>query len=142
MSGVVGTEQRKRGIDMEATQGPTSPALDSRLGPIGVFLIKTGIVSAAIVLSAWILLDVLDGFATRRMQQLEQTIRTATSLGGRQFWTKLEGELDKLADGRTDIPPEKKAKILSQVKAISDRWRPFLQEAAAAIEGDANKPPK
>jgi hypothetical protein len=121
---------------MEATQEATSPAPDAGLGPIGLFLIKTVIVSAAIVLSTWILLDVLDGFATRRMQQLEQTIRTAT------FWTKLEGELDKLADGRTDIPPEKKAKILSQVKAISDRWRPFLQEAAAAIEGDANKPPK
>ncbi len=42
----------------------------------------------------------------------------------------------------TDIPPEKKAKILSQIKAVSDRWRPFLQEATAAIEGDANKPQK
>jgi hypothetical protein len=146
LGGVVGNGTRKRDIDMEATQETTAPGpdsgLDSGIGPIGLFLIKTVIVSAAIVLSAWILLDVLDGFATRRMQQLEQTIRTATSLGGRQFWTKLEGELDKLADGRTDLPPEKKAKILSQVKAISDRWRPFLQEAAAAIEGDANKPQK
>ena len=84
---------------MEATQEPTSPAPDAGLGPIGLFLIKTVIVSAAIVLSAWILLDVLDGFATRRMQQLEQTLRTATSLGGRQFWTKLEGELDKRPTG-------------------------------------------
>ena len=125
---------------MEATQEPTSPAPDAGLGPIGLFLIKTVIVSAAIVLSAWILLDVLDGFATRRMQQLEQTLRTATSLGGRQFWTKLEGELDKLADGRTDIPPEKKAKILSQIKAVSDRWRPFLTEAAAIVEGEGRKP--
>jgi hypothetical protein len=40
---------------MEATQEPTSPALDAGLGPIGLFLIKTVIVSAAIVLSAWIL---------------------------------------------------------------------------------------
>jgi hypothetical protein len=127
---------------MEATQEATSPAPDAGLGPIGLFLIKTVIVSAAIVLSAWILLDVLDGFATRRMQQLEQSIRSATSLGGRQFWTKLEGELDKLADGRTDIPPEKKAKLLAQIKAVSDRWRPFLQEATAAIEGEANKDKK
>jgi hypothetical protein len=141
-TGAVGNGTRKRGIDMEVTQEPTSPALDQGLGPIGLFLIKTVIVSAAIVVSAWIMLGVLDDFATRRMQQLEQTIRTATSLGGRQFWTKLEGELDKLADARTDLPPEKKAKILSQVRAISDRWRPFLLEAAAAIEGDAPKPPK
>ena len=44
---------------MEATQEPTSPAPDAGFGPIGLFLIKTVIVSAAIVLSAWILLDVL-----------------------------------------------------------------------------------
>src|SRR4051794_41777358 len=113
---------------MEATQEATSPAPDASLGPIGLFLIKTVIVSAAIVLSAWILLHVLGGFATRRMQQLEQTPRTATSLGGRQFWTKLQGELDKLAGGRTDIPPEKKAKIGSQVKATSDRRAPFRPE--------------
>ena len=43
---------------------------------------------------------------------------------------------------RTDLPPEKKAKILAQIKAVSDRWRPFLTEAAAAIEGDANKEKK
>ena len=100
---------------MEATQEATSPAPDAGLGPIGLFLIKTVIVSAAIVLSTWILLDVLDGFATRRMQQLEQTIRTATSLGGRQFWTKLEGELDKLADGRTDIPPDSRSPASAHV---------------------------
>ena len=39
-------------------------------------------------------------------------------------------------------PKTTAAKILSQIKAVSDRWRPFLQEAAAAIEGDANKPQK
>ena len=127
---------------MEATQESTSPALHQGLGPIGLFLIKTVIVSVAIVLSAWILLDVLDGFATRRMEQLERTVRTATSIGGRQFWGKLEGELDKLADPRMDLPPEKKEKILSQIRAVSDRWRPFLLDAAAAIEGDAPNPKK
>jgi hypothetical protein len=89
------------------------------LGSIGQFLIKTVIVSTATVVSAWIVLDILDDFATRRIQQLERTIRSATSIGGRQFWTKLEGELDKLADPKMDIPPEKKEKILSQVIAIS-----------------------
>ena len=63
-------------------------------------------------------------------------------MAGGSSGPSLEGELDKLADGRTDIPPEKKAKIHSQIKAVSDRWRPFLQEATAAIEGDANKAQK
>ena len=38
-----------------------------------------------------------------------------------------------------DLSPEKKQKILSQIKIVSDRWRPFLTEAAAAIEGESKK---
>jgi hypothetical protein len=124
---------------MEPAEGSTSQAVELRLGPIGQFALKTAIVSVAIVLSVWVVLDVLDGFATRRMQQLESTIRTATAVGGRQFWTRLEDELDKMADPRTDISPEKKRKILSQIKVISDRWRPFLSEVASSITGDAGQ---
>ena len=125
---------------MEPTAGSPSQAVELRLGPIGQFALKTAIVAVAIVLSAWVMLDVLDGFATRRMQQLETTIRSATVIGGRQFWTRLEDELDKLADPRADISPEKKRKILSQIKVISDRWRPFLSEVASSITGDAGQP--
>jgi hypothetical protein len=125
---------------MERTDETTSQAADMRVGPIGQFLIKTVIIAAAVVVSAWIMLDVLDDFADRRMQQFERTLRSATSFGGRQFWTKLESQLDQLADPRADLPPEKKQKILTQIKVISDRWRPFLLEAAASIEGDPSKP--
>jgi hypothetical protein len=124
---------------MESAEGSTPKVIELHLGPIGQFALKTAIVAVAIVLSAWIMLDVLEGFATRRMEQLETAMRSATVIGGRQFWTKLEDELDKLADPRTDISPEKKRKILSQIKVISDRWRPFLSEAASAISGDADK---
>jgi hypothetical protein len=124
---------------METADERTSQATDMRLGPIGQFLIKTVIVAAAVVVSAWIMLDVLDDFADRRMQQFERTFRSATSIGGRPFWTKLEHQLDELADPKSDIPPEKKQKILAQIKVLSDRWRPFVLEAAASIEGDANK---
>jgi hypothetical protein len=100
------------------------------------------IIAAAIVVSAWIMLDILDDFADRRMQQIERSLRSATSLGGRQFWAKLENQLDQLADPKSDLPPEKKAKILAQIKVVADRWRPLLLEAAAAVEGDAPKPQK
>jgi len=124
---------------METSQEPTSQSEDSGLGPIGRFLFKTVIVCAAIVVSGWIMLDLLDDFATRRMEQFERSVRAATALGGHRFWTKLEGELDRLADPRSDLSPEKKQKILSQIKIVSDRWRPFLTEAAAAIEGESKK---
>jgi hypothetical protein len=115
-------------------QAPRKQAA-GKTGSLGQFAIKTAIVAAAVVVSAWIMLDVLDDFADRRMQQLEQTLRSATSFGGRQFWTKLESELDALADPRSDLSMEKKQKMLTQIRAISDRWRPFLLEASSAIEG-------
>lgn len=124
---------------METSQEPTPQSADTGLGPIGRFLIKTVIVCAAIIVSGWIMLDLLDDFASRRMEQFERTVRAVTALGGHRFWTKLESELDRLADPRADLSPEKKQKILSQIKVVSDRWRPFLNEAAAAIEGDTKK---
>jgi len=78
-----------------------------KIGSLSQFAIKTAIVAAAVVVSAWIMLDVLDDFADRRMQQFERTLRSATSLGGRQFWTKLENQLDALADPRSDFSMEK-----------------------------------
>jgi hypothetical protein len=137
--GVVVNGQAQQGIAMEPGQEPTSQSAETGLGPIGSFLLKTVIVCAAIIVSGWIMLDLLDDFATRRMEQLERSVRAATSLGGHRFWTKLENELDRLADPRTDLSPEKRQKILSQIKVISDRWRPFLTEAAAAIEGESKK---
>jgi hypothetical protein len=131
----------QRGMEMEPTDETVTQA-DAGLGPIGQFAVKTVIVAGAIVVAAWIMLDLLDDFADRRMQQFEQTLRSATSLGGRQFWTKLEGQLDQLADPRSDISPEKKQKILTQIKVISDRWRPFVTEVAASFEGEPNKQPK
>jgi hypothetical protein len=127
---------------METTQEVPPRPVESGLGPIGLFAIKTLIVSVAIVVSGWFVLDLLDDFATRRMEQLERTVRSATAVGGRQFWTRLELELDKLADPETDISSERKQKILAQIKVVSDRWRPFVLEAASTIAGDSNKSAK
>jgi hypothetical protein len=137
-----GINMEQRGMNMEQTEQSPSQFVEIRIGPLAQFAIKTVIVSAAIVVSAWILLGILDDFATRRMEQLEATVRTATALGGRRFWTKLESQLDNLADPKTDISPEKKQKILAQIKTISDRWRPFLVEAASTISAEPNPPPR
>jgi hypothetical protein len=132
----------QQSIDVEMSQESTSQSTESGLGPVGLFLLKTVIVCAAIIVSGRIMLDLLDDFAVRRMEQVERTVRAATVIGGNRFWTKLEGELDRLADPNTDLSPEKKQKILSQIKIISDRWRPFLVEAASTIEGDLKKAAK
>jgi hypothetical protein len=125
---------------METIQEPSPLVVDPVLEPVRQFLSKTAILSTAIVMSLWIIFDMLDDFAVRRMQQLEQTIQSATAVGGRRFWAELEQGLEELASPGADMSPEKREKILAQIRAISDRWRPFLVEAASAIDGKGKTP--
>ena len=126
----------------ETTKEPAKVASGGLFDGIAQFAIKTVIVCAAIVVSSIIMLDYLDDYVSRRMEQVEATIKPLTSLGGRQFWTKLERALEQQADPASDVSPERKRKILAQIKVISDRWRPFLNEAATSITGEPSPPPK
>jgi hypothetical protein len=136
-----GAEQREIAME-ETTKEPAKVGSGGLFDGIAQFAIKTVIVCAAIVVSSIIMLDYLDDYVSRRMEQVEATIKPLTSLGGRQFWTKLERALEQQADPASDVSPEKKRKILAQIKVISDRWRPFLNEAATSIAGESNPPPK
>lgn len=127
---------------MEVTRETASNDAGWHHGPIAQFTVKTVIVCVAIVVSGFIMLDYVDDFATRRIEQMDAALRPFTKIGGKQFWSKLEEELNNQADPKSDLSPEKKRKILSQIKIISDRWRPFLTEAASSIAGDANHPAK
>ena len=126
-------ERAGKANDMD-TDDKTASQADMRLGPLRHFLIKTVIVACAVVITGWIIFDFLGDFVDRR---IERALRSATSIGGTQFWTKVEKQLDQLADPKSDIPPEKKQKILTQIKIISDRWRPFLLAATASGDPDA-----
>jgi hypothetical protein len=59
----------------------------------------------------------------RKMQRYKK-------VGGAQFWTKVEGELERAVDPAHDMPPEKKRKLLSQIHILVERWRPFVAEVA------------
>jgi hypothetical protein len=53
----IGKQRESHGND----RGSPSQAVRVALGPIAQFALKTAIVAVAIVLSAWIMLDVLEG---------------------------------------------------------------------------------
>ncbi len=101
--------------------------------PIITFLIKTVIIVAAIIG----ILSYINSLAEERIVQVKETFG---HVGGRAFWAKLEDQLDSLADPKSDIKPEKKEKILKQIRIISERWRPFLNEAMGPISERPNKP--
>jgi hypothetical protein len=79
--------------------------------------------------------------AERVMDDFESAITVAIkgALGnttGAPFWGRVERELDRAADPATDLPPEKKQKLLNDVRMIVARWRPFID----TIQDELQKP--
>jgi hypothetical protein len=114
----------------------------SERGTIGEFAVKTVIVALAVIAAFAVTFFIIDHMAEVRIAQLRATIEASSKIGGRQFWTKLEQELERQADPALDLSPEKKRKILAQIKTLSDRWRPFILEAASAVSCDVKEPAK
>lgn len=106
---------------------------------IGTFLVKTVIVVFAVIG----LLTYLDILVENRVELIESRIGSMREnigpVGGAAFWTDVERKLDKLADPSSDLPPEKKQKILRNIRVLSDRWRPFI-DAAIAPETKSGPP--
>ena len=119
---------------MESEKQPPE-RVNSTDRPIRQFAIKIGIVIMAII----VVVSYLDNIIAERIVQIQTTIGSATKIGGREFWARLERELENQADPRSDLSPEKKQKIIAQIRIISDRWRPFVSEVRSAVVGDAGE---
>ena len=102
---------------------------------IGIFAAKALIAAAVTLATLAIGANILIGAAIDQARTRIPTVRA----GGGPFWMKVEDELERLAKG-DGISPQKKQKIVADLRAISDKWRPFLLEVAAAVNG--HEPPE
>ena len=68
--------------------------------------------------------------ATRAAWQT--TLQEHSKIGGAQFWSQVEKGLDELADPKSEMPEDKRQKILSDIRVLRDRWWPFIAEAMPA----------
>jgi len=98
-------------------------------------LIRTCMIGAIITACTiftvdWIIGSVEESFA-RSIKSIQQT-----SIGGRKFWTRLEEELDRAAAPASDLPPERKQKLINNVRIIAARWRPLID----ALQDDRQAP--
>jgi len=104
-------------------------------GNIVSFINKTCIVaiviSACTVLVANLVIDSVEDATARTISKLQGTVK-----GGRQFWVKIEEELDRAAAPSSDLSPEKKQKLINDVRVIVARWRPFID----AVQNEIQKP--
>jgi hypothetical protein len=108
-------------------------------GQIAVFAIKTCIVVVAISVGSLFVVeagvDNLQDAAARTISSLRRELPQGP-IGGRELGTKIEQELDRAADPSSEMPPEKRQKLLNDVHVIVARWRPFIE----AIQSEMEKP--
>lgn len=107
-------------------------------GSIKQFAIKTAIVSAAIVISLWLTLDHLDELIDQRISQIDYRVSQITmAMSGvtkfkpREFWPRLEANIEKAADPSNDLSPERREKLIAAIRVLRERWKPFLDELVA-----------
>lgn len=120
---------------MSETQEKISEPKTDLTGIIVLFAIKTCIVAVVVAACAvfaadWIIDSAEESFA-RSVRSVQQT-----SIGGRKFWTGLEEELDRAASPASDLPPERKQKLINNVRILATRWRPLID----ALQSDKQMP--
>ena len=98
------------------------------------FTLKVGIVVVLIAIAIVVTTNLLATKIETARAAWQTTLQEHTKIGGAQFWSKVEKSLDDLANPKTEIPEDKRQKILSDIRAIRDRWWPFI---AAAMPADA-----
>jgi hypothetical protein len=124
-------------LEIEDRPAPTRRvAMIRPVGDLGQFALKAGIVVCCVV-AAFVISGVLIA------SKVENTVNSVKSIkiGGSQFWTRIEDELDRMARPGSDLPEAKKQKLLEDIRMIAAKWRPFVAEIQSAL-ADPNDPPR
>lgn len=128
-------------LDMHDAQTSIQQGGPSRAaGGLGQFTLKAGIV-ALIIVAALATSGIL--IASTVARSVERTVDQVKSvkIGGSQFWSKLEDELDRMARPGNDLPEAKKQKIIADIRMIGAKWAPFVAELRSALP-ELDKPPR
>jgi hypothetical protein len=128
-------------LEIEDRPAPTRRiAMIRPAGDLGQFALKAGIVVCCVV-AAFVISGVL--MASKVERSIENAVNSVKSvkIGGSQFWTRMEDELDRMARPGSDLPEAKKQKLLADIRAIAAKWRPFVVEIQSAL-ADPNNPPR
>jgi hypothetical protein len=109
---------------------------------INPFILKTCVVAAVVTACTiftadWIIGSAEESFQ-RSLTRVRESVRSVqpTSIGGHKFWARLEEELDRAASPASDLPPERKQKLIDNVRTITARWRPVIE----ALQDDRQSP--
>ena len=101
------------------------------------FAIKTAIVAGAIVVSIWVTLDHVDDLIDNRVDQITMAMSSVTKFQPREFWPRLEANIEKAADPSNDLSPERKAKLEAAIRILRARWKPLLDDLVSDPKPEA-----
>ena len=110
---------------MSETQEKIGELRTDLTGPIVLFAIKTCIVAAIVTACTVFTADWVIGSAEQSFARSVKSVQQF-SIGGRKFWARLEEELDRAASPASDLPPERKQKLIDNVHVLAARWRPLI----------------
>src|SRR3954470_541368 len=94
--------------------------------------IAIGLITAAVILVGGLLASRIEDTIDRTLYSIRMQLAPIANakIGGSQFWSKIENEIDRVANANNALAPEKQQKILSNIRAIVSRARPFVAEVA------------
>ena len=108
----------------------------SKVGDLRGVALKSGIIigmiTAAVIIGGGILASRIDATIDRTIYSVKTQLGPLANgkIGGSQFWSKIESELDRVASADNNLAPEKQARLLQNIRAIVTRIRPFVSEIA------------
>jgi len=127
--------------DLKSYSARTQESQSVRWADIGQFAIKAGIVFALLfVMTMYLAIQaqqIVDSAAYKVQASFEQFV----TRGGGGFWLKVERELERLANPVNDLPEDKRQKLLTDIRIIVERWRPFVSEASAIFAAKSRPDP-
>jgi hypothetical protein len=116
------------------TTGASAAA--SKAGSLRTVALKSGIIigmiTAALIIGGGILASRIDATIDRAIYSVKTQLGPLANgkIGGSQFWSKIESELQRAAAADNNLAPEKQERLLASIRAIVARVRPFASEIA------------
>lgn len=121
---------------IDLRRGTARPVDDLRY-----FAMKAGIVVCVIVVglvvSSLLIVSKIENAIENTTNQVKNI-----KVGGPQFWSKIEADIDRMARSDSDLPKAKKQKLLADIHAIAAKWRPFVVELESALTDTRSQPPQ
>lgn len=100
---------------MTAVESAETKARAGEFSSLQIFLVKVCTVAVAAIIFVYFSLAILISSAEEKF----------ASMSGPAFWQSVESKLNKLAT-QPDLPPEKKQKIIDNLRRLSQKYRPYI----------------